>query len=663
MSRQAVISIAPGGGDNYSVELFERDGDTLRCLVPAKVIQLAEAELDSLNQLLPGNNPPAALQPDGEKLCNKLRQALGQEFDDLLNGDTARIYLDLHHGAPELHHIPWELMVWAKPGPFGPIPTWLSRKHHLCRIAAENWQQKPEEAQGPLRLLIVIGQTSNSNAAGVDEIGAGQEESEIRRQVRSADRTIDLDTIQPASKDELYGKINDFVPHVLHFIGHGTSGNKQKQEPPALKFRSWDWTAIEVSTDVAGPTLNQWQPCLVFLNACRTGNASGQTAPMVGAFLANGAKAAVAMQGNIKGGDAGKMAGIFYGKLAAGIPINEALTIARTSLPDDKQAAFPALTLRCAPEAILPCFQPADVAYKQGLATCELRLTLQVFVNQLKPRRRLYGSFWPYRPQDLQRPRTPFVLLRGKSGFGKSLLSVWMLDLSIRIGHRVRYVKVASKDGGVDHIEILKLIWGVSGVNARSPLTDPLPGWTPELAAQLDRAKETKDTAVYASFRSKLAEISTKQPLTIVLDDFLPAMDRGSFWKLWENLFVPLANKEIKNVNLILVLGEDEYTQYEIEKELTHSPHLKVPTDVISLEELGKQEFVQRFIEYLHIRDPRFEQVEKYRMLGDALTPIFTENEEKPLTVARLEQKYEEIARACSLPHKELRERLHELIN
>jgi hypothetical protein len=619
--KEIVIKIGKAagvGGDEYPVEASERDGAALNSLGPAGIMRLTTAELSVFKGVLPGNTPPTALEAEGEALYNKLRAGLSQPFEDLLNAAPVRIYLDL---PDDLHGAPWELMRWRKPVFGGTVLTSISQAHHLCRVYQPDWNAQPPAPQGPWRMLIAIGKDDES-------VEANKEVVEILRRVQPAQRTVDIEIISPTDRDDLYAKIREFVPHVLHFIGHGTS------DPPELEFEGWSLTAGDVVADVGGDNMDRWKPGLVFLNACRTLDAAGLAAPMAGAFIDKGAQATIAMQGNIQGTAAGILAGEFYEKLAAGTSINEALSMARSVVAGKytvKEAMYPALTLRCAPPAALPSFHLLGDEYRQRLDSCTLLPVLNYFVNQVKPRRALCSNFWPFRLSDLQRR---FVLLRGDAGFGKTILSAWALDLSLRVGHRVRYVKVAPETGAVDYIDILRLIWGEQGPGPRSPLTEPLPP-RPELEARL---KSSKDTAVYVPFRTALAEVAQERPLTIVLDEFKKSMDSGSFWTLWEHLFVPLAGDEFKRVNLVLVLGEDEYADYKIEEELKARPQFKIPMKDIQLVKMDEEDFIARFNEYLYFRSERFHD-EDLKGLIEMTAKSVAKNDPRPLSVARFEEK------------------------
>jgi hypothetical protein len=144
---------------------------------------------------------------------------------------------------------------------------------------------------------------------------------------------------------------------------------------------------------------------------------------------------------------------------------------------------------------------------------------LCAFVDQVRPRRELCTSLWPV---TRAARRCPFIVLRGEEGFGKTILSAWLLDLTVHLGHIVRYVKVDQAKGGVDYVKVLELIWGSSGPGSGSPLLDGLP--SPNLPKHYDLQellRSSKDPAVYGTFVQALNSITKEQErkLTLVLDD------------------------------------------------------------------------------------------------------------------------------------------------
>jgi hypothetical protein len=588
----------------------------------------ASAELLALKNLLSGDAPAPMINTNGYTLYQQLNAALGRSLQDALAGPRTAIHFDL--GSEELRGLPWEILVWSADAN-GMVPTPVRAMHDICRVDAMTWDTPQLVSNGPLRLMIAMG-----DSAG---IGAAEEATEIRRRVQPNERAVDILQIKPANQRELYQEIKSFRPHVFHFIGHGDTG--------ALDFGQWDWGSMRFG-DIGGIALEEWKPSLVFLNACRSAEAGrsvtlGALAPLCSIFLARGAQAAIAMQGDIKGTAAGTLAGVFYEKLAAGLPIHEALSYARAAIEtefDEKQACYPALMLRCASRAALPCFHPLSEDYRKRVQLCAILPKLKVFVNQVTPRRHIYCSLWPYREPQL---REPFILLRGPSSYGKTVLTGALLDLAARLGHMVRYVDIGL-DPPVDFISILERIWGgPSSTIDRSPLFDPLP-FSPaaEWVKRFNAANETSDVSIYAEFRQALAAVSVEKTLTIALDNFrIKNVPNSVFWYLWEHLFLHVG-RDLKNVNLVVVLDDDAYRRYDVETQLTLRSHFRTHR-LVELGALTADDFRSLWKEYMYFRSDDLK-----RELSNPLAAQFVEHyaarETGPISVAKLEAKTKDLA-------------------
>ena len=420
------------------------------------------AELLALTNLLSGNEPASAITEKGLELYEPLDAALGAPLQQVLAGARSVIHFDLGP-SEDLRGLPWESLSWRQDVGGAEITRRVRATHDICRDDNKmTWDVAPEMSKGPLRLMIATGEASG--------IGECEEVTEIRRRVQPNECAVDILEIKPAERLVLYKEIKRFRPHVFHFIGHG--------ETNALNFGKWDWTSERLE-DVGAIALEGWKPCLVFLNACRSAQAGesltfAKLAPLCSLFLLKGAQAAIAMQGDIKGAAAGTLAGVFYENLAAGCPIHEALSQARADVEtafDEKQACYPALMLRCPSGAALPCFHPLTEDYRSRVRHCDILPKLRVFVNQVKPRRDIYGSLWPYRSKQ---PPEPFILLRGSSSCGKTMLAGALLDLAMRLGHSVRYVDLGLEPT-VDHVSVLTRIWGgrASGLAAVAAVGSP----------------------------------------------------------------------------------------------------------------------------------------------------------------------------------------------
>lgn len=592
---------APGRALRYRVQLAQRVHSRIAPGPHSKTRRLdatfaiTEAELAEFEKLMTDTGTSdIELQKAGERLYAMLPETIRAALQTQLHTLGKSLLLDLPRGL--IDHIPWEILFWPKPTFSTTIQVPIVSAHHLTRVSAPDWNAVAPPVKGPLRVLIASGIPIAPGTSAEKEI------QEIRHGVQLMQRTIDIETIAPASKAELYEKIKEFMPNVFHFIGHGDN------EPPRLKFANgdWKWSHAEIAADIGGPNLHDWKPQLVFLNSC-LGATRGVPGGSVAAAFLDGARSVISMQGSINADLAPLLAARFYQAIARGFEIHEAVTEARNAIgtvgrPGGKQAAFVVHQSRCSPLGVLPAFLhfDADAEYNRGASICPLLRSMKTFVNQTDPRRKLCGHFWPVEQTRLQQQ---FVLVRGDARHGKSLLCAWLLDLGLRSGHRVRYVRLNADSGGVSCGKVLELIWNDKSAGATpSPLCRPLANLPAALAQAL--AREPLESASFAAFRQALAAEAREMPVTIVLDQFSQRMDDGGFWSLWEHLFVPVANGAVPGVNLMVVLGQDDYAMYKVEERLQSRPEFRISTNDVFVKPMNADEFRERFLDYVHFRDP-----------------------------------------------------------
>lgn len=641
MKRQVLIRIekSPAAVD-YTAQLFDvpATGPVEPPLATGPFA--APAGLLALKEVLPGKTPATAIDDMGLLLYQALHAALGKPLQDVLAGDAAVLHFDL--GDNQLRALPWEILVWED-ATLGLQRLPVRGTHDIDRVWKMEWAAPQTPSDGPLRLFVALGDTTN--------IAADEELTEIRRRIQPNERAVDIIVEPVENKNDLYAAIKSYRPHVLHFIGHGDS--------ESLKFHGWEWKSVEIG-DVGGIALQQWKPCLVFLNACRSAVPGssvslGDLAPLCATFLTRGTQAVIAMQGDIRGVAAGTLAGVFYENLAAGVPIHEALSAARGDVGakyDGKQASYPALMLRCSSHAAIPSFVALSKDYRDRARLCEILPKLRYFVNQVTPRRQIYGSLWPY--QDEQ-SRQPFVLLRGSSLHGKTLLAAALLDLAIRLNHGVRYVDLGL-DPAVDVISILGRIWGgPSNGPPRSPLLDPLPLPSAEDWPQkFEAAAKQIDVGIYAEFRKALLGVSATRPLTIVLDNFrIKNVSSEVFWYLWEHFFLHVG-RELKNVNLLLLLDDDSYQRYDVDKQLDLRSYFRVHK-LVELKPVTTQEFILLWKEYMYFRSDELKKLLAEPEMDGNIRKAVTQVKH-PLSVAHFETKTKQLADLFEIKLTDLRQ-------
>jgi hypothetical protein len=627
--REALIRISAANPTDYPVEMFDL-GTEPQASIASGVITAAMINVPGAVAAIDGTAAPAGLRAAGRALYDALFSALGVSLQQWLDSPESAIFLDAEPNA--FQNIPWEIMLWPKTIAGGIADSMVTSAHHLARVYKPDWKRQSAAPEGPLRILFAIGAANND-----PDVAASDELEEIERSIRPVHPAIDFEVVE--NYTDLYPRIISFSPHVLHFIGHGFA------KPPRLEFAArpplptWDWSTPAISTDVGSFNLKHWVPNLAFLNACRTGAVAGDLGPVAGAFLGAGTWATIAMQGDIKGRAAGHLAGVFYRELGTGVSLELALSVARgevTRLFGEKEAAYPALSVRCHPTAVLPIFSKPDPRRK----TCPYLKKLNVFVNQKISRREVYQNLWPWGGDQ----RVNFILIRGRSGFGKTVLSTCLLHLSASLGHHVRYVQVSRAP--VDFVKILDAIWGASdppNMAKISPLFEPLPLQPQaELRDLLDKSKDP--IALYSKFRQALAELSKARPVTIVLDEFERKLDEGSFWTMWEHLIVKLSLPELNKVTLVLVLNEDDSTYYRLDEKLRDHIELVVPKHDVPLKEMNQDEVLDLLDRYLSYRSSYFDA--NLRQQIRALRGLA--NIDPPLAISKLEVKAVDLARTLN---------------
>ena len=111
---------------------------------------------------------------------------------------------------------------------------------------------------------------------------------------------------------------------IWHFAGHG--------DQAGLIFDDGAGHAAVVEAGALGLLLAGEGVCLAVLNACRAGLGGGQVASVAGALVRAGVPAVIALQGNLSDTAAAALAHELYAALAAGQPVDRAVTAGRKAI-------------------------------------------------------------------------------------------------------------------------------------------------------------------------------------------------------------------------------------------------------------------------------------------------------------------------------------------
>jgi tetratricopeptide (TPR) repeat protein len=230
------------------------------------------------------------------------------------------------------------------------------------------------------------------------------------------DGKFTLERLASPTLDALQQRLLGEPVHVLHFVGHGIFDEAAQAGSLALEDARGRPHLVR-GEDLAKLLRNHPALRLAYLNACQGALASGGSvfAGVAQALVQGGVPAAVAMQDEISDAGALELARSFYSALAAGRPVDAALTQARVALSarGSPEWAIPVLFSRSPDNRlfdirqVLPtpdCPYPGMVPFTE--AQQELFFGRDREIEEAVERLRLY----------------PFLAVVGPSGSGKSSL-------------------------------------------------------------------------------------------------------------------------------------------------------------------------------------------------------------------------------------------------
>jgi tetratricopeptide (TPR) repeat protein len=237
--------------------------------------------------------------------------------------------------APEILRLPWELLCDSK----GTFLLHENPRIGLRRqLAGAGGGRSPiaVEPKETLRLLMVV---SRPDGAGfIDPRAEGQ--AVLKAIERSAPGRIVVEFLRPATLEKLIERLeNHDLPAVdiMHFDGHGVFSidDKNPQGMGYLLFEDHGSKIDKISAKILGDVLQDQQVSLMVLSACESAKLTTETDAMgcIAARLTNcGIPAVLAMTYSVLTVTTEQLFGKFYGELAEGKLIGEALAIARQDL-------------------------------------------------------------------------------------------------------------------------------------------------------------------------------------------------------------------------------------------------------------------------------------------------------------------------------------------
>lgn len=237
------------------------------------------------------------------------------------------VRLRLHlSDAAALAGLPWELLYDSGSNTF----LAQSERTPVVRFLDVAHSQPALRVDGALRILVVI-----SAPTDLAELDVEAEWTHVQEALaaRTAAGQVAVDRLPEATLGELGRWLRTHQVHVLHFIGHGDLD--PRTDDGVLYFCDEHGRSSPVSASVLGPYVLDHDPLrLIVLNACRSAStgASDPFSGMAQGLVQQQAAAVVAMQFPITDRAATAFAEEFYGAVADGFPVDQAVTSARKAL-------------------------------------------------------------------------------------------------------------------------------------------------------------------------------------------------------------------------------------------------------------------------------------------------------------------------------------------
>ena len=295
----------------------------------------------------------------------KAVEAFGADlFDALFIGACEKAYRDSvnfareHNGSlrislqvdEQFADIPWEYLYDAALGSF----LALSRETSLVRRIETTHSTRSHEPIGCLRILSMS--ASPTHLAGLD-VAAERARTKTALAPAIADGQARLDFVDGGSMAALYQALKISKPHVFHFAGHGVWD--EDRDDGVLFFEDEHGSRHPVTGRELGRLLNGSDVRLAIFNSCNGARPSkvDRFAGIASSLVAQGVPAAIGMQFNFDDKAAVTFGSTLLSELAAGVPIDAALTDARLAvftLPNDMDWGTPVLTTRVGLDQIIP---------------------------------------------------------------------------------------------------------------------------------------------------------------------------------------------------------------------------------------------------------------------------------------------------------------------
>jgi hypothetical protein len=333
------VEINPQSGGLYPVAARSRAGEARHLMrFPFDDRSLETDLLRLQNALLRSARIYRGAQSPEEQTVQQFGQRL---FEALLAGDVRRLYdasssqasqqrqglrVRLRISAPELASLPWEFL-------YDPL-----QREYVCflpdtvivRYLEVAQPIPPFKVEPPLRVLAMIADPSDQARLDI-----AAERQRLLNALAPLEQLglLKLRWVEGQTVQDLHQALLQRDWHIFHFIGHGAFDPRQQEGVLALANERGN-THLLSATDLGRLLAQRPSLRLVVLNSCQgaTGNRQDLFSSTAATLASKGIPAVLAMQYEISDQAAIDFTRGFYNSLAVGLPVDSAVTQARTAI-------------------------------------------------------------------------------------------------------------------------------------------------------------------------------------------------------------------------------------------------------------------------------------------------------------------------------------------
>jgi formylglycine-generating enzyme required for sulfatase activity len=333
------IQIGKGDGYQYPVSVHSKGGDAQENIAfPFDTKELTRY-LDKLEiALLRSGKKHRQLSDEekqvrefGEKLfralfTQEIRSCYERSMTLALTQGKEGLRIRLNIQADELSALPWEYLFDPAKGDF----LCLSSHTPLVRYLDCGQIIPPMEVEPPLQVLGMI-----SSPADLDPLDVAQEKANLEKAMEPLIREglAELTWLPDGSWRSLLDALTRGPWHIFHFVGHGNYDENLKEG--IVAFEAPNDRAQYINAGQLARLLGEHSYLrVVILNSCESAQSGKEDifSSIAATLLKRGVPAVIAMQYSISDVAAIELSQTFYKCLAAGLPVDAAISRARLAL-------------------------------------------------------------------------------------------------------------------------------------------------------------------------------------------------------------------------------------------------------------------------------------------------------------------------------------------